>query len=1177
MKSNNTRKSTSPIGAMQKTLLTLLALLCSFGTYAKDSLEQNLLSQKTELALKDASLRSALLQLETATKVRFIFSSKVVKNEMKVTINAKAKALSEVLDQMLAPHGILYKVMENQVVLYQGNKVGMNTILAEKISINALAAKSVDRTVKGKVTDKEKGEGLPGVNVVLKGTSTGTTTDGEGHYTLAVPESGAVLVFSFVGYVSQEMAVGNRSVLDIAIESDTKALSEVVVIGYGTAKKSDLTGSVGSVKEAELRERPVPSLNQALQGKVSGVQVNINSGRPGGRSNVRIRGFSSINSSNNPLYVVDGVMLPQGNQNQQSQAIDFINPNDIVSVEVLKDASSTAIYGARGANGVIMITTKRGKSGEGVITYNLDLSVPTAGPKRAKVLNAQQYLDVEDLSYKNMEKFDPAGWAEGKYKSHDPQVRRASLQAAHPDIFTVTNNPDGTKKYAPNYDTDWFKESTQNRVSQNHQLGFSGGNNKTTYSLSLNYRDDQGLIKTSYLKRYSTRFSLDDQVKKWLRIGGTLSYNNQAENLVDISDAVPRQMVEDFPFMPVKYPNGEFANNRDYPGAEGAMSSVHRLMGRKFNLNTQTTLGSLYGNVALAKGLELRSVLGVNVITQEANQSQTRTLTPNELGTARKDNRKETFWSWENYLTYNKSFGIHSLNALAGISWQETNVTTTGVGAQNFATDYFGFDNLGAGATSPSSNPYVSGASRFAFNSYFGRLNYSLNEKYLFTVTGRADGSSKFGRDHKFAFFPSAALAWKVSDEDFLKGNSVISNLKVRTSYGLTGNSEIPPYSSLPLLSSTYSTIFNETRVSGTGINRLPNPDLRWEKTAQTDAGLEISFLKGRIALEVDYYYRKTTDMLLDAPVPRTSGYATIRKNVGSMENKGFEFTLNTVNIETAKFSWNTGFNISFNRNKVLSLATPSDIFGVGGPSITNQTSIIRIGQPVGAFWGLTRLGTWSEAERDEAAKFTSYRGNLKMLPGDIKYKDVNGDGAITDADRSIIGNGSPKGWGSMTNTVRYGNFDLTFDVQFSYGNDLMDMNLHASEDRVSLANSYATVLDAWTPTNQNTPIAQLRDTKAGYVTNVDTRWIFDGSFIRGRNLLLGYSFPTEIANKLKMSKLRLYVSAQNFFLISKYPHGDPEQTPIRGGDGDNVFSQGMIWHSYPKPTTYTAGLQVAF
>ncbi|WP_221390010.1 TonB-dependent receptor [Dyadobacter sp. NIV53] len=1062
--------------------------------------------------------------------------------------------------------------IRNSLVLLPALSCSFVAIANTTTKIEYTAVINADRTIKGKITDKSNNEGLPGVNVVVKGTSVGTTTDGTGNYTISVPDNGGILVFSFVGYVSQEVAVGNKSVVDLAIESDTKALSEVVVIGYGTAKKSDLTGSVGSVKEEQLKERPAPSLNQALQGKVSGVQVNVNSGRPGGRSNVRIRGFSSINSSNNPLYVVDGVMLPQGTQNQYSSAIDYINPNDIVSVEVLKDASSTAIYGARGANGVILVTTKKGRSGEGVVTYNVDVSVPTIGPKRPHVLNAQQYLDVEDLAYKNIAKFDPLGWASGKYANLNPQTRRAAFSLAHPDVFTLA--ADGS--YKPNYDTDWFKEATQNKVSQNHQLGFSGGNEKTTYALSLGYRDDQGLLKESYLKRYSTRLSIDDQVKKWMKIGATLSYNNQSENLVDINDAVPRQMVEDFPFLPVRYPDGTFANNRDYPQAEGSFSSIHRLNGRKYIVNTATTLGSLYGNITLAKGLELRSVLGINVINQEVNQSQTRTLAISEFGTARKENRKETFWSWENYLTYNKTIGIHAFNALAGISWQKTDIATTGVGVQNFATDFFGYDNLGAGANLPS-NPIASNAQSSAFNSYFGRINYTLLDKYLFTVTGRADGSSKFGENHKFAFFPSAALAWKVSDEEFLKGNPIISNLKVRTSYGLTGNSEIPPYSSLSLLSSTYATVYGDTRVSGTGINRLPNRDLKWEKTAQTDAGLEISFLKGRISVEADYYYRKTTDMLLDAPVPRSSGYAVIRKNIGSMQNKGFEFTLNTTNIERGDFTWNSSFNVSLNKNKVLSLATPSDIFGVGGPNFTNQTGIIRIGQPVGSFWGLIREGTWSEAERDDAAKFTSYRNNLTMLPGDIKYKDINGDGAITDADRTIIGNGSPKAWGTFSNTVRFKSFDLTFDVQYSYGNDVMDMTLHPSEDRVSIANSYTTVLNAWTPDNQNTPVAQIRETRAGYVTNVDSHWIFDGSFLRGRNLLLGYNFPSEMVSKIKLSKLRIYVSAQNFFLLTKYPHGDPEVTPTNGDQNSNVFSQGMIWHGYPKPTTYMAGLQIAF
>ena len=1023
-----------------------------------------------------------------------------------------------------------------------------------------------DRRVTGRVKD-ETGTGLPGVSVVLKGSQQGTTTDAEGQYTVAVTGTNPTLVFSFVGYLSQEVAVGNRSAIDLSLKADNKTLDEIVVIGYGTTRKSDLTGAVSGVKEAELLERPAPSLNQQLSGRLPGVQVNTNSGRPGGRTTVRIRGFSSINSSNNPLYVVDGVMLPQGTGDQFSNPIDYINPNDIVNVEVLKDASSTAIYGARGANGVILISTRKGKAGESRVTYDGQFSVNTIGPNKPQVLNAKQYLATEDLAYANMAKYDPVGWAAGKWAYLDPKVRRAAFSAAHPGVFDANLNP--------LYDTDWFKESSQNKLSQNHQLGFSGGNERTQYSLSLNYRDDQGLIKTSYMKRYSGRFSIDDQVKSWLKIGGTLSYNNQTENLVDVNDAVARQIVEDFPFLPVRYPDtGILAENRDYPYAEGTMSSVHRLLDRKYIQNTQTTLGSLFTNITFAKGLEMRTVLGGNVQTQEINQSQTRTLNIGNNGNASTNNNKTTFWSLENYLTYNKQIGQdHSFTGLLGISWQQTDQFGIGASVSGFATDYFGFNNLGAGAINPQVSSY---ASRFSFNSYFGRVNYGYKNKYLFTATGRADGSSKFGENHKFAFFPSAALAWRVSEEDFLKGNAVISNLKVRSSYGLTGNSEIPPYSSLSTLNSNYATIYNDTKVSGTGINRLANPDLRWEKTAQTDVGLEIGLFKGRITLEADYYYRLTTDMLLDAPVPRTSGYATIRRNVGSMENKGFEFGLNTVNINRGRFTWNTTFNISFNRNKVLSLATPSDIFNVGGPDFTNPTNIIRVGEPVGSFWGLTRVGVWSEAEREEAAKFTSYRNGLTILPGDIKYLDVNGDKAITDADRSIIGNGSPKGWGALTNNVRFGNFDATFEMQFMFGNQVMLMNLHPSEDRQALANSYTSVLNAWTPTNQNTQIAEVRDTRAGYVTNVDSHWIKDGSFLRGRNLLFGYTFPTAITNRLKMNRLRLYASAQNFFLLVKDPIvGDPEVTPTNQGAANSVFSQGMIWHNYPKPTTYMVGLQI--
>ncbi|PKA99425.1 TonB-linked SusC/RagA family outer membrane protein [Flavobacteriaceae bacterium MAR_2009_75] len=1026
---------------------------------------------------------------------------------------------------------------------------------------------SMAQTVSGNVSD-ETGP-LAGANVLVKGTSNGTQTDFDGNYTISNIGGDATIVFSYIGYKSSEIQVNDRSEIDVVLQQDASELEEVVLIGYGSQRKSDLTGAVGQVDADELQERPVQSLNQSLAGRIAGVQVNTNSGRPGGKTNVRIRGFSSINSSNNPLYVVDGVQLPQGNLDQYSSAIDFLNPNDVVSIEVLKDASSTAIYGARGANGVILVTTKRGRAGQGQISYSVEYNVKEFGPNRAEVLNSEEYLMVEQLSWENTQKFDPEGWANGNYAQYEPRLKRADPLIA--PLFDSNGNA--------LYDTNWAKEVQQHRLSQNHQLGFSGGNERTTYALSMGINDEQGLLKNTYLKRYSGRFSIDDQIKEWVKIGGTLSYNYQTENLADTNDQVPRRMVEDFPFLPVRYPEGHpregiFADNRDYPFAEGTFNSVHRLDGQQYILNTQTASGSAYSNISFTDELQMRSVVGANVITQENPEFRDATLAGNSQAFASSSSNKEIFWSIENYLTYDKQINENnSLTALLGLSWQQTNSFSFNGEANNFPTDYFGYNNLGAG----SNNIRVgSNSEREALNSYFGRINYNLYGKYLFTLTGRADGSSKFGDNNKFSFFPSAAVAWRVSDEDFLQDSETISNLKLRTSYGVTGNSEIAPYSSLSLLSSNYQTIWGGNLIGGTGLNRLANPDLKWEKTAQYDVGLEVGLFNNRIGIEADVYYRKTTDMLLDAPVPQSSGYTTIRRNVGSMENKGLEVSLNTINVTLEDFSWNTNFNISMNRNKVLSLATPSDIFGVGGPGITNETNIIRIGEPVGSFWGLTRLGVWGTDEAEEAASYVSYRNGLTLLPGDIKYKDFNGDKIINDEDRSIIGNGYPTASGSLINNFTYKGLDLTIDLQYSWGNDVMDMNLHSSEDRQALANSYRTVLNAWTPDNQNTMIAQVRDTRAGYVTNVDSHWIKDGSFLRGRNLILGYSFEPQLLERLYLNKLRIYASTQNFFLwVDDELIGDPEVSPIRGGEGNNVFSQGMKWHEYPRSTTFVLGLQV--
>ncbi|WP_274185661.1 TonB-dependent receptor [Flavivirga sp. 57AJ16] len=1042
-----------------------------------------------------------------------------------------------------------------------------NTIVITKNRKTIVVKKPQKIVISGIISD-ENGQPLPGANVLEKGTSNGTQTDFDGEFSLNVSDKNAILVISYIGFVSEEVRVNEQTNLNIKLKEDAAALEEVVLIGYGTQRKSDVTGAVGTVSGEKLKERSATSLNEALAGRISGVQVNTNSGRPGGRSNVRIRGFSSINSSNNPLYVIDGVQLPQGDQAQFSTAIDYLNPSDIASIEVLKDASSTAIYGSRGANGVILITTKRGKAGQGRVTYDMSVNIKEYGPNRVDVLNAEEYAMIEQLSWENAEKFDPDGWAAGNYVDLEPSVKRAGANVAH--LFDANGKP--------LYDTDWAKVIQQHNVSSNHQLGFSGGNEKTTYAFSIGYKDEQGLLINSYLQRHSVSFAVDDQLKSWLKVGGTLSYNSQKENLVDTDDQVPRRMVEDFPFLPVIYEGGPlegaYANNRDYPNAEGTRSSLNQLISRKRELNTQTTSGSMYTNIDIMPDLQMKTVVGVNIMTQNRNEFNHSRLSSSGVADAQANSIKQTFWSFENYLTYNKTINKNnSFTALLGVSWQESDAFSFGASSRDFPTDIFEYNNLGAGSDGLEVR---SSANRHALNSYFGRINYNFMNKYLFTITGRADGSSKFGDNNKFAFFPSAAFGWKISEEDFLVHSESISNLKLRMSYGLTGNSEIPPYSSLSLLSSGYTAIWNDSRIGGTGLNRLANPDLKWEKTAQTDIGVELGLFNGRVNIEADYYYRKTTDMLLDAPVPQSSGYATIRKNIGSMENKGFEFGLNTINITNDNFSWKTSFNISLNKNKVLSLATPSDIFGVGAGNFTNPTNIIRVGESVGSFWGLTRLGTWNTDEAAEAAKFVSYRGGKDILPGDIKYLDVNGDYVINDADRKIIGNGSPDAWGAFTNYITYKNFDFTLELQYSVGNDVMNMNLHSSEDRQALANSYRTVLNAWTPDNQDTPIAQVRETKAGYITNVDTHWIQDGSFIRGKNLMLGYKFNENVLGKLHLSKLRIYASAQNLFLITADELlGDPEVTPARGDSSNNVFSQGQMWHEYPKPTTFTMGLQI--
>uniref|UniRef100_UPI003563BADC SusC/RagA family TonB-linked outer membrane protein n=1 Tax=Fodinibius sp. TaxID=1872440 RepID=UPI003563BADC len=897
--------------------------------------------------------------------------------------------------------------------------------------------------------------------------------------------------------------------------------------------------------DAAIQERSSTNISQALAGRVSGVDVSLNSGQPGGSPQIRIRGSSSVSNTNDPLYIVDGVMLNVERMQGGSHAVGSIPPSDIESIEVLKDASATAIYGARGANGVVLITTKSGSSQGPRVDYNVSVSTGSVA-KKIDVLNAEEFLEVEEIAYSNAEKFDPAGFEGGKYTN--PVDKRTD-----PRLF---------ENGEPLYDTDWQDEAFRQAITHRHNLAVSGGDQETTYGLSLSYDNEEGVMKDSWLERYTGRFNIETEVAEWLTAGGRLSYNNQSQK--ELHPWSMRMLYESIPIVPVKYPDGTWAGNEDYPGMEGGPNQRRVSEESIHILNTQNIVADVHTNIKFNDNLELRTMLAANVITQEQDQYSGRTLpflSRDQEGTASISPSQNENWQFENILNYSNDINeIHSVEAMLGQSIQTSHSSSSTAAAWGFLDDYFKYNNLGI-ADNP--RPPNSSRSEYSMSSFFSRVNYTYDSKYLATVTGRVDGSSKFGPENRYAFFPSAALGWRVSEEDFLQNNSVISNLKIRTSYGHTGNSEISNYQYEAGLG-TYTAIFNGNRNIGVGVQRLANPELKWEVNKQFDIGLELGLFNDRVSIEADLYRRKSEEMLLLRPLPRTSGYANVFENIGSMENRGIELALTTYNVQGNDFSWSTDFNISINENEVLKLHGGSDIETGGGVHGGGAGSIIREGLPVNTFMGFISQGTWNTDEAEEAAQYN-------RLPGDIKYKDVNNDGAINQDDRVPIGNGVPDGYGSLINTFTYKNFEFNADIQFMYGNDIMWEAVHSTEDRVGIANALGSVLNAWTPDNQDTPIAQLRPTQAGYDTDNDTHRMQDGSFIRGRNFTLSYNLPQDILSPLSIRNLRIYATAQNLFTITEFRGYDPEISTSGA-----PFSRGRAqYFEYPKSRTFVLGINL--
>lgn len=1091
-------------------------------------------SQVVTLHQKKVTVEKLLRTIEKQTGYHFLYDKDDVSKANPITVDLGPVSLQEALDYCFKDGPLTYKIFQETIVVKAKDGSGAAP------EINA-------QKVTGTVTD-EKGQPLPGVTVKQKGTSIGTVTDNNGKYAITVPDGNGVLQFSYIGFTSQDVAINSRTVIDVQLKELPKSLNEVVVVGYGTQKRVDLTGAVGSVNSKALEERPQTNLEQELAGKIAGVNVSINSGAPGGETKIRIRGYSSINTSTDPLYVVDGVVWTEGGNS--------INPNDVATIDVLKDASSTAIYGTRGANGVILITTKRGKSAGGGSYVNYDAYVSMSEmAHEIPVLNSKEFLAVEDQSYANIAKYDPVGWAAGKYADDDPKKIRTALIGK---LFDSNLNP--------LYDVDWQKATTRHAISQNHNVSFGGSNDNFNYGLFLNYADDEGIILNSYLKRYNARLTVDNQVKPWLKVGATLDYNYTNQRTADDGTGgnnIPRMLIEMIPIIPIKYPDGTYGKRTDYPNMEGGDNPVAQAMEITSLTQNRVTSANGYANITIIPGLEFRSTLGVtgSQITQPHSQSGLvggSTASQTYSSASIRDYRN-TFWQWENHFTYNKTFDkIHSLNIVAGTERQNFSQLGSYASTQNLSDNYYMYYNLGAGSIPgvPSSN-----YDAWQMQSFFGRINYGYKDKYLLTVTGREDGSSRFGTNVKYGFFPSAAVAWRVSQEDFMKDNKTVSDLKLRLSYGLTGNSEIGEYQSQANIS-TGNYVFGGSQAIGTTLTSIGNEDLQWEKTAEYDLGLSFGLFNNRINIDADAYYKKTKALLLNAPLPETSGFTSVYKNIGKLRNEGLELTINTVNIKGTDFNWTTNFNISFLSNKILALgASNDDIFL--NPTFLSQFNLMRVGLPAGTFWGYKVLGTWGTNEATEAAKYG-------LLPGDLKIWDKNGDGKITADDKTVLGNSIPKGYGTLTNNFKYKNFDLGVELQFDYGNQIMNLTRHSGQDRTGQANSYATVLNAWTPTNQNTSIAQDRPAYVRYQTEIYSTKVENGSFIRGRSVTFGYNFDKDIVTKLKMSRLRVYLQAQNLFLLTKYTGYDPETSTYNGSSN---FTQGIQFYDYPKPRTFLIGV----
>ena len=994
----------------------------------------------------------------------------------------------------------------------------------------------INSTLSGQIVDEKTKEPLIGATIQIKGTTNGAVTNTDGKFFLKTGQTlPFTLVVNYVGYSPQEIQATTNTI-NIELKENTSQLSEVVVVGYGTQKRSDITGSIASVP-LEVRNQPVASVERLLQGAIPGAIVTQTSGQPGGGVSVQIRGNNSITAGSDPLYVIDG--FPINNDYSLNDAgvtngskinpLSSINTSDIETIDVLKDASATAIYGSRGANGVVIITTKNGSKGKSSVNYDAYYGVQSV-IRTIPLLNAGEW------------------W----------QLRKNA--ATNSGKTTTLPTSLGYSLDTSGVGTDWQAAAFREAPIQNHNISVLSGSERTQLAISGNYFKQDGILQNTDFRRYSARINLTHEYNSRFRITGNLTASNTKANVAPA--AIVGNLLLTPPSLPIYKDDGTFVVNS--PFESSLQNPINSLYNQLNETISNRILGNVSGEYTLADGLKAKVLIGTDIVDNKQNRYLPSSTAEGQSlqGNALIGSVFTTNWLNENTLSYDKVIRErHTINAIVGFTAQQSDTEGSIAEAAGFATDAFSYNNLGTGITNRTPGSF---ASKWSLASYLGRVNYGYNDRYLATFTLRSDGSSRFGEGNKWGYFPSAAIGWNVSNESFFASVRNVSVLKLRLSAGLTGNQNIPPYQSLSQLA-YFRYNFSNTTVSSFAPNTVPNPNLGWEKTFQVDAGVDLGLLNNRIQVTADYYYKKTTDLLLSRTVPGTSGLSnfyggqasTIYQNIGAVSNKGFELSVNSRNL-TGILKWSTILVYSANRNKIISLGD-----GVGQiiPDIASP-SIAKVGYPLGSFIVYQTDGVIQSGE-------TALTPQANKSPGGQKYKDINGDGVITQAgDRIVIAN-QPGFNVGLTNTLNYKGFDLSIFFQGSIGGKLYNANRANLELGTGYTNSSKELLNRWTPTNTDT------DVKAAFqdpAITISDRFIEDATYYRLKNVSIGYTLPKTLLTKARIKNLRVYVSAQNAATWTNYTGYDPEVSL----NGQSLINKGIDNGVYPNNKSYQAGLSLS-